>query len=216
MRRDGGAVSCLVLVDLEGIAAEQDAPPRVVQHRLPLVMPADMVQHEAGCQLQRLVIGPGNAEGLGQPQVLLLDRQDLRPEHVLQLPQRAVAMDVRGGEEADAAQPLDLGEHLVGVEGRRLEGDVALRVQQQPARAVQPERRRDGEGDHVPLQPPPVAAQHRPHLLDAEEAPAILWQVVARVGADRAVGRRGEVALPVAAIGAGIGFQRHGALPAAA
>ena len=146
---DGEVLAALVLVHLEGVAAEEGAAAFVVQHRLAFVVAADVVEGEAGAELERVVVGPGDAEGLGHAEVFLLDRQHLRPEHVLQLPERAVAVAVGGGEEADAAEALDLGEHVVRVEGRGLEGDVAVLVQQQPAGAVQAEGRRGGEGDHV-------------------------------------------------------------------
>ena len=63
---DGEAVAGLVLVHLEGIAAEQDAPAH--RRAAPLGLRSGRRHGAASgrAQLQRVVVGPGDAEGLGE------------------------------------------------------------------------------------------------------------------------------------------------------
>jgi hypothetical protein len=101
-------------------------------------MAADRNQRAAGRDLDALVIGEGYVKGLGQLEVVCMDRDQLGREDPLKLPKRAIAMDVTGSEVPDPAQARDPLQHPARVIRSGFEGDVPAVAHDQPAGAGQP------------------------------------------------------------------------------
>src|SRR5689334_22370114 len=109
-------------------------------------------------------------------------------------------MGMRSGEDMQAAERRDVVQGGLAEDGAALEPHVSrLGLDEVGARSDAADRVVP-EPPHAGLQLRPVAREPRLRVLLGPEAPSVLRYDVAGVEADRARGRRGEVALPKAAI----------------
>ncbi len=209
MGRDRGGAAAVgrVELELEGIAAEQQPPAGVVEHGVAVEVPGGAVQADAGGDREVVVPGPGHLQRR-RPGEVRGGQGQLRVEALLQLPQRAVGMGVRGRQNVDAAQARDVVERRRAEHAGPLEEDVAaVGALQEVAVGADALHRLVPEAPRARLQLLPV---RRPGLLrrrGGQEAPALARHDVAGIEAHRARGRHGEMALPEPAIGADGGRQ---------
>ena len=206
----GQAVSRSVVfhVYLEGVAGKHGTTFAVVQDRVSFIVPACVVEGQARPDFELRVVGTGDPHGFGPCEIVFM-YQHLWREAVLQLPQRAVAVRMRRGQDTHAAELLDLRQLCGVVERGALESHVAVRICQQPTMTVQAEARCGPELPYARNGLTPMERQTRFQLRGGHEIPAIFGEIVAHVRADGAVRRDGEIALPMAAIAASERFKRH-------
>ena len=197
-QRTGGPASSRSIFSCRRRTARRAA---VVQDAVPVEVAAGAVQHEAGGELEDVVGGQVTRNALVHSRSRTPIAMTGGCERVLELAERAVAVDVARGQHGEAAAATQLVEGLVENQGAPSQPTRPLSVS-----ITQPRLSRPNRGAH---QNPWMPGRPRPsgHAARGDssrgEVPAVVGQGVADVGAHRARRRRGGPALPVAAVGAG-------------